>query len=271
MKTHLYTIIKNRDHLSILNQTKTNKMTALIKFIVGLFTALLFTSCVFDASFGQIRGNGNVQTENFNISDDIDGVSAGNGWDVYLEKGDRVSVIVEADENIIEAAEIYVKGSTLKIYCEKNIGKASSKKVFVTYIDDLEYLSASSGADVVTKEVLKGEDLSLNVSSGGSIDTEAIVRNIDTDVSSGGDIKIAGSTENLTADVSSGGMIKAKSLKAKNANASASSGGSMDLYVTDDLRARASSGGDIDYWGDPGKVDAPRKSVSGGSVSKKSF
>jgi len=39
--------------------------------------------------------------------------------------------------------------------------------------------------------------------------------------------------------------------------------------VTDKLRARASSGGDIDYWGNPKEVDKPKKSYSGGSVSAK--
>lgn len=244
-------------------------MTTLIKFIIGVLTSLLVTSCVFDGSFNQVRGNGNVQTENFNITQDFDGVTAGNGWDVYLEKGSEVSVVVEADENIIELADIYVKGSTLKIYSEHNIRSATSKKVFVTYVGNLQSIKASSGADIVTKEVLKGEDLSLNVSSGGSIKAEAIVRNIDTDVSSGGSIRLAGSSEKLNADVSSGGVINAKELRAKYANASASSGGNIDIRVTDKLRARASSGGDIDYWGNPKEVDKPKKSYSGGSVSAK--
>lgn len=244
-------------------------MTTLIKFIIGLLSVLLMTSCGFDISFGQIRGNGNVQTENFNISESFDGVTAGNGWDVYLEKGSEYSVIVEADENLIEAADIYIKGNTLKIYCEDNINRATSKKVFVTYVDNLQSISANSGADITTKEILKGESLNLDVSSGGSIRTEAIVRNIDTDVSSGGSIRIAGSSENLDADVSSGGVINAKELKAKYAQANASSGGNIDLYVTDRLRARASSGGDIDYWGDPKEVDKPKKSMSGGSVDAK--
>jgi len=61
----------------------------------------LVTSCVFDGSFNQVRGNGNVQTENFNITQDFDGIAAGNGWDVYLEKGSEVSVVVEADEKNI--------------------------------------------------------------------------------------------------------------------------------------------------------------------------
>jgi hypothetical protein len=39
--------------------------------------------------------------------------------------------------------------------------------------------------------------------------------------------------------------------------------------VTDRLQARASSGGDIDYWGDPKEVDKPKKSISGGSVTSK--
>lgn len=244
-------------------------MTTLIKFIIGLLGALLVTSCSFNMSFGQIRGNGNVQTEDFNISEDFDRVSAGNGWDVILQKGDTYTVTVEADENLIEAANIYVKNGALKVYCEDNIRSATSKKVYVTYIDNLESISASSGAYITTKQVLEGDELDLDVSSGGSIKTTAVVRNIDTGVSSGGTITIAGSTETLDASASSGGTIKAQELKAKFAEASASSGGTIDILVTDKLKARASSGGDIDYWGSPKEVDKPKKSVSGGSVDAK--
>jgi hypothetical protein len=244
-------------------------MTTLIKFIIGLLGALLMSSCSLNLSFGQINGNGNVQTENFNISQDFDRVAAGNGWDVILEKGDAYAVIVEADENLIDAADIYVKNGTLKIYCEDNIRKASSKKVYVTYVDQLDRISASSGAYITSKQVLEGEQLDLDVSSGGSIKTTAVVRSIDTDVSSGGSINIAGSTETLAADASSGGTLKAKELKAKFANAQASSGGAIDIMVTNKLTARASSGGDIDYWGSPKEVDKPKRSVSGGSVDAK--
>ena len=244
-------------------------MTSLIKIILSLLTALLVTSCAFDVNFGQMRGNGNVITENLQITDNFNEVSAGNGWEVILEKGSEISVIVEADENLVDAAEIYVKNNTLKIYCERNISNATSKKVFVTYVGDLTAINASSGASLTTEQVLKGDKLSLNVSSGGNIRTEAIVRNIDTDVSSGGKINITGSTESLDADVSSGGVIYANKLKAKYAVANASSGGTIDLYVADRLQARASSGGDIDYWGDPKEVDKPKKSISGGSVTSK--
>jgi len=244
-------------------------MTTFIKFIIATLGAILMTSCSFDLSFGQISGNGNVQTENFNISEDFDRVSAGNGWDVILEKGDTYSVIVEADENLIDAADIYVKNGTLKVYCEDNIRRASSKKVYVTYVDNLDGIGASSGAYITTKQVLEGEQLDLDVSSGGTIKTTAVVRTIDTDVSSGGSINIAGSTETLAADASSGGTIKAKELKAKYAHAEAYSGGAIDIMVTDKLKARASSGGDIDYWGSPKEVDKPKKSVSGGSVDAK--
>lgn len=244
-------------------------MTSLIKIILSLLTLLVFNSCAFDINFGQMRGNGNVITEDLNITDNFNEVSAANGWEVILQKGSEISVIIEADENIINAAEIYVKNNTLKVYCEKNIGRATSKKVFVTYVDDLNGISASSGANLTTKQVLKGDNLSIDVSSGGHIRTEAIVRNISTDVSSGGQINITGSTESLDAEVSSGGVINANELKAKYAVANASSGGAIDLYVTDKLQARASSGGDIDYWGSPKEVDKPKKSVSGGSVSAK--
>jgi len=244
-------------------------MNTLIKIVISLSLALLCCSCAFDVNLGQMRGNGNVITHDFDISEEFSSVSVSSGWEVFLEKGSEVSVTAEADENLIDGAEVYIQNNTLRIKAEKNINYASSKKIYVTYVNNLNGIKVSSGGRVTTKEKLKGENLDLDVSSGGHIRTEAIVRNIDIDVSSGGSIRLAGSTESLDADVSSGGMIQAEDLKAKFAVAEASSGGAMDIRVTDHLKARASSGGDIDYWGDPKEVDKPKKSYSGGSVSSK--
>ncbi|WGK64258.1 head GIN domain-containing protein [Croceiramulus getboli] len=244
-------------------------MTTLIKFFITLLTSLLLTSCAFNLDLNRLRGNGNVITEEIKLNESFDRIEAGDGWDVYVQRGDEFKVVLEADENLVDAAEIDVRNGVLRIYADGNIASATSKRVKVTYSGNLVGLRANSGADVVALDQLKGEELDLKVSSGGSLTVDAIVRTIEVDVSSGGDIQVSGSTENLEASVSSGGMIKAKELRAKYAVANASSGGAIDVYATDRLTARASSGGDVDYWGEPKEVDAPSKSMSGGSVDKK--
>lgn len=241
-------------------------MTTLIKFIIGLLTMILLASCSWDIGLRQVQGNGNVQTEDFNISENFYEVTASKGWEVYLEKGNSNSVLVEADENLIDMAQIYVTDGTLKISSDKNIGSASSKKVFVTYSDDLKELRVSSGAHLTTKEALEGENISFDISSGGILKVEATAREVHTDVSSGGVAYLRGSTERHIVSASSGGVIKAKEMKASYANADVSSGGVIGLHASDRLEADASSGGVINYSGNPKEIDKPSKNYSGGVI-----
>ena len=222
-------------------------MTTLIKTILGILTALLVTSCQFDINLGQMHGDGNVVTEDLNITEDFDEVVAGNGWEVFLEKGSTNAVILEADQNLVDAAEIYVKDGKLKIYCEDNIKSATSKKVFVTYSENLTDVSVNSGASLTTKETLTGDDIEFDASSGGTMRVQVSAKNVETDVSSGGVARISGSAERLDA----------------------SSGGVMDVYASQDLKAEASSGGIINYYGSPRNVDKPKKSYSGGVIRSK--
>lgn len=244
-------------------------MTTIIKLILGLLTALLVTSCNIDLSLGKIQGNGNVITEDLNISENFNEVRAGNGWEVFLEKGTTNSVILEADENLVESANIYLKNGALKIYNEKSIGSAASKKVYVTYSENLTDISVDSGASLTSKEALTGDNIDLDASSGGSMRVEVIAKNINTDASSGGVLRASGTADRVTASVSSGGVSRISNLKSLSAKVSASSGGVLDVYATENLKADASSGGVINYYGNPKEVDKPEKSYSGGVIRSK--
>ncbi|MEH6408436.1 MAG: DUF2807 domain-containing protein, partial [Leeuwenhoekiella sp.] len=172
-------------------------MTTLVKFLVTAFLALLLTSCHFDLNFGQENGNGNVIEQDLNISESFKDVHAAAGWDVTLQKGNSTAVTAKMDENLLDILEVYVSGNTLEIKTKNNhnIGSATSKKVLVTYVGELENISASSGADIFVNDKLEGERLRFDVSSGGSISANAMVRNIKAEVSSGGNIKLSGGAE----------------------------------------------------------------------------
>ena len=70
----------------------------------------------------------------------------------------------------------------------------------------------------------------------------------------------------LNIDASSAGQIDAYDLEAQKVTAEASSAGSLKINVINELVARASSGGNIRYHGNPDKFITD--SSSGGSVKK---
>ena len=82
--------------------------------------------------------------------------------------------------------------------------------------------------------------------------------------SSGGDIRISGTTTLLIAEASSGSDIKASNLKAETSKVKASSGADISVNTSKELTARATSGGDIRYSGNPQTID--KSDSSSGSV-----
>ena len=193
-------------------------------------------------------------------------VKVSSGIDVFLVQGNKESIQVEADDNLMEYIMTEIDGNTLKVWSEANIRQAKSKRVYVS-MKDVSSLSATSAGDIVGDSKITTEDLYLSASSAGDIDLEIEVRTLTCKLSSAGDMSLSGNTDELEADLSSAGDLNAYDLKARVAVVSTSSSGSAKIFVTEKLKARASSAGDIHFKGDPQEVDG--HSSSAGSIRKK--
>jgi hypothetical protein len=230
-----------------------------------LALAGLLTSCNFDLNLGQENGNGNVVTEERNISGSFNKVKGSAGLDVYLTEGSENKIVVEADENLLEFIETEVNNGRLTVTTKRSIGRNRAKKVHVTYTN-LEEVAASSGADVIVNSVLKNENISLDVSSGADLVVEVFAKEVFAESSSGADLKVSGKASSLRANSSSGSEIDARELLVINCNADASSGGDITVNVKEKLRTEVSSGGTIRYYGNPEAVS--KNDSRSGSVRK---
>ncbi|WP_218598632.1 head GIN domain-containing protein [Polaribacter sp. NJDZ03] len=235
------------------------------KIIAILFIATLFTSCNVDM-INRINGNKNVITKTRKIADQFTGIKVSTGLDVYITQGSNNKVIVEADENLHDIIITEVEDGILKIYADKGIWRAEAKKVHVT-IKDLTLLIATSGSDVYGKEVIDTDEISISATSGADINIKVNATSVETNSTSGSDINISGITINHASNATSGSSIDAYELESENTIAKVTSGANINIFASKKLEARATSGGDIDFKGNPKTVD--KKTTSGGSISKK--
>jgi len=238
-----------------------------LKIVLLIAAVFSLTACNFDLNFNQTSGSGNVETEERNVTADFDKVHGSAGIDVYLTEGDNNKIVVEADDNLLSLITTEISNGKLKIGVVngKNIGRAKAKKVHVTY-KNLTAITASSGADVIGNSVIRSESLTLKSSSGADLEVDVIAKEVYADVSSGADLKVAGRAIKLVADASSGSDLKAKELEVKVCKANASSGADITVNVLDEIDGKASSGGDIKYYGNPTAVKT--KDGASGSVRK---
>lgn len=235
-------------------------MTTLAKITIAVLMALFLSSCVFDMSLGEgKRGNGVVEEEQREITGDFTVITAAEGLDVYVTQDRDFEILVEADENVIDLIGTDIKNARLKIHAIENIGRAT-KKVYVT-LPEITSLRTSSGADLITREVISADKISLDASSGSDLRVQLSADEVNADTSSGATIRISGEANILYADASSGSDIKAGEFEVKTCEADASSGADIRVNVSEKLIADASSGADIKYTG---KAQVKKsKSVSG--------
>lgn len=220
------------------------------------------TSCVFDLNIGQgVTGDRNVVTEHRDINQDFDGIRVSRGIEVHITQGNTTDLTVEADENLHDIITTEVENNVLRISTNENIKSSASKKVMLT-VKDLSSIKTSSGAYVSSNSTFTAKDLKLESSSGSHINLSVNTEKLSCESSSGAGIKLSGNADRLYADASSGSYIRASKLKVETSKVNASSGSNISVNTSKELTAKASSGGNIKYSGDPETVDK-RDGVSG--------
>ena len=239
-------------------------MTTLIKIIVTTLLSLTLFSCNFDINMNPgVKGNGDVVIEERTTNEPYSAIKATEGLDVYLTQSDNESIIVEADENLQDLILTEVENGVLKIHTKQNIGSATSKKIKISF-KNISSIISTSGSDVYSTNTISVENLELKSTSGSDMKLSVNTNVLNCKSTSGSDMRLSGTTTKLNAEATSGSDIKAADLMAKSSHVKATSGADITVNTSKELIAKASSGGDVKYYGNPEKVnksDSPSGSV----------
>jgi len=235
--------------------------------MIRLFAFLLAAGAVFQsASLQAAQSNDGRQVRQLSV---FHGISVSSGIDLSLTQKNVEEVIVEANSEDLDKIITKVEDGILKIYIKDKswLGlnwNKERRKVYVSF-KTLDKLVVSAGSDVNSASVLKLDKLDLDVSSGSDVKLELDANHLRVNSSSGSDVSLNGKVEVAEITASSGSDITAGDLETKKCSANVSSGSDISIKVTEELKADASSGGDINYSGNP-KVKNIKKS-SGGDIN----
>ena len=235
----------------------------------GKITILLFTLLIF--GFTSLSAAPIDQGKQKRDLTGFHRISVSSGIDLFLTQKNVEEVIVEAASEDLDKIMTVVEDGTLKIYLKSNswlgsFWKNRTRKVYVTF-KQIDQLHASSGSNVDGETTFKLDKFNIDASSGSDIDVELEANSLSVNASSGSDVKIKGSAAEINIHASSGSNVKMGDLSSKKCSVEASSGSDVDVNVTEDLNANASSGSDISYTGNPTHKNIQKS--SGGDVNKK--
>jgi len=182
-------------------------------FLMLAITALGFSSMAqkndkYDDK-DRIEGSGNVITKDISVNS-FDELDASGVFNLQLSQGDKETLRIEADDNLMDLFIVENEGSTLTIKMKKNSNFNSKKqlKVYVTF-KTLKSMNLGMVGGTSSDEKLKFADLKLKNQSVGSVSLNMTLQTLNMENQSVGSVKLEGSAENAIVKNNSVGSINA--------------------------------------------------------------
>lgn len=241
------------------------RISLLIALIILLLSNLACQAIINREGVNQAIGSGKVVQEERPVSG-INSVLVANQGDLQIVIGDEESLVIEAEDNLMEYLESNVRNSRLILETRPSINLKNTRPIRYTLtVKSLEGVSTTSSGNI-TAPALEGDIFSIESSSSGDINLEGLIADqLDVKMSSSGDVTIgSGTVTKQTIRISSSGIYNAQPVQSQEADVRLSSSGDASISVSETLGGTLSSSGNVNYWGDP-EVNV-RTSSSGKAV-----
>lgn len=195
--------------------------------LIGLFSTLFFLG-VFP--FERRVGSGNLVTREEFITD-FTSVNAESGFNVVISQSNTYTIVVTADDNVIDYVDISKSGDTLNVRVDWGTFLSSTMlKVEIT-MPDLSRLELSSGSQGLVEEFISDA--------------------ISIDLSSGSQLIGYGEAESLDVNLSSRSQLDFSDFRASDVIVNLSGGSQATINLDGTLNADLSGGSQLTYIGDP--------------------
>ena len=215
-----------------------------------------------------VAGSGTVveQTREVSGFDAVDFSAVG---DLEIRQGERESLVVTTDDNLLDYIKTEVRGNTLHIDLRQdgfpiNFTPTDGIRYTLTVKDlnDIDH----SGAGNLSLAGLKTEQLQAKLSGAGNLDLRGLdVERLEVRLSGAGNITAVGQAAEQDIRLSGFGEYRGGDLDSDSAEVSVSGAGSATVWARATLRANISGAGSIRYYGSP----AVDENVSGlGSIDR---
>lgn len=220
------------------------KKNLTISLLVSLF---LLSSCYFPIN--AVQGNGNIVKKEISIPNISEVILKGSG-DVYITKGDKPSLFIECDENIINLLDTKISENKVIFDTKESINP--SKLVYWVTISNLNEIIIDGSGDVKVNEGFKSDNFKSIIKGSGDI----FVKNLSAEtfkvlISGSGNVKMSGTSNNTSLEVDGSGDIIMNEMISKRVTASINGSGDMKINVTEYFKAIINGSGDIGYIGNP--------------------
>jgi hypothetical protein len=218
--------------------------------LAGVFTSGCIVIDLNGCSAQSVRGSGTVISESRQVPEFRELRLEGRGK-VALTRGNRSSVEVTTDDNILPSIETEVTNGKLIISHEKGKNLRPTTLNFAITVKDLAGISIAGSGDIIGNEEFNSERLYTDIAGSGDIAIKVNADRLESSISGSGSISLSGSTNSYDARITGSGDIDAFELQARDSSVVITGSGNCRIRVSDKLRAKITGSGDVLYKGHP--------------------
>lgn len=126
-----------------------------------LFLLLLVTTLTFAQKREKVKGSKIVTTSIKEVGD-FDGIEADDNLEVYLEKGEKNEIKIEADDNLHEIIGVDLRDRILRLYTSKESTIFKKLIIRVTYTKSFKKVIAKNESVIYAIQELQLDDITFN-------------------------------------------------------------------------------------------------------------
>lgn len=127
----------------------------------ALLLLLLITTFTFAQKREKIKGSKIVTTSIKEVGE-FDGIEADDNLEVYLERGEKNEIKIEADDNLHDIIGMDLRDRTLRLYTSKQSSIFKKLIVRVTYTKSLKNVIAKNEAAIYAIQEVQVDDITFN-------------------------------------------------------------------------------------------------------------
>lgn len=230
--------------------------TRLILAACVLACAAPLTQPVQAANWGwggeQVQGSGAIVRQQRDVKN-FTGLANGMAAKVEVHLGDKESVIVETDDNLLPLIETVVEDGVLKIRpARRNLNLQTKTLKIIVQAKSLDHLSLG-GSGSIDSDALRAKTMHVDLGGSGTIKLKGIEADtLSLNLGGSGDMSIAGgSASDLSISIGGSGDIKMAPVRSDRVSVTIAGSGTATVWARSTLKLTVAGSGDVNYYGDP--------------------
>lgn len=244
------------------NFTAVNKFWMITCLLTLLIVSLSGCTLHFDldgVKYQAVVGSGDAAQKTFNVSG-FSAVTLNGIGDLVVELGDKESLTLETDENLLKYFSARVSGGALEINNQENtIVKPQTPVRFYLTVKELDTL-AINGLGDISLPALETKTFRIMINGVGDVSIENLLADrLSIDIPGMGSVFIAdGEIDRQEIVINGAGKYVAGGVKSADAEITVRGTGTVTIWVEDTLSIQSQGISNVNYFGDP-KVETSGK------------